>query len=101
MDFLELTIKIDPKGNIMTETFQKPMNLFLYITPNSAHSPGLMKGLVFGLLNTYYIQNSKIENFYKMIRLLFQRLQDRGQKAEDLQEISLEAVEKNKKLQYG
>ena len=94
MDFLDLTIKIDSMGNITTETYQKPMNLFLYITPNSAHPPGLMKSLVFGLLNTYYIQNSKIDNFYKMIRLLFNRLQDRGHKAEDLQDLFLDAVDK-------
>ena len=70
------------------------MNLFLYITPNSAHPPGLMKSLVFGLLNTYYRQNSNIDDFYMMIGLLYKRLQDRGHKAEDLQDLFLDAVEK-------
>ena len=53
-----------------------------------------MKSLVFGLLNTYYIQNSRIDNFYKMIRLLFSRLQNRGHKAEHLQDLFLDAIEK-------
>ena len=53
-----------------------------------------MKSLVFGLLNTYYIQNSEINDFYKMIGLLFKRLQDRGYKADDLQDLFLDAVEK-------
>ena len=71
------------------------MNLFLYITPHSDHPPGLMKSLVFGLLHTYYIQNSLVEHFYEMVHLLFRRLQYRGHKTNDLQVLFLDAVEKN------
>ena len=37
-NFLDLTISIDTLGHITTKTYQKPMNLFLYIPKNSTHS---------------------------------------------------------------
>ena len=40
--FLDLTISIE-KGKITTATYQKPMNLYLYLTAQSNHSPGLIK----------------------------------------------------------
>ena len=94
VNFLDLTITIDGNGNISTKTYQKPMNLFLYIPPHSAHPPGLMKSLVFGLLNTYFLQNTFSEDFFSMVRHLFNRLINRGHKAEDLRELFLEAVQK-------
>lgn len=39
VDSLDLTIQIDQQGCISTKTFQKSMNLFLYIPPHSAHPP--------------------------------------------------------------
>lgn len=78
VDFLDLTITINEQGFISTKTFQKSMNLFLYITPHSAHPPGLMKSLVFGQLLTYYKQNTLQSDFIELTTLLFQRLLDRG-----------------------
>jgi hypothetical protein len=37
-DFLDLTLEIK-NGCIVTKTYEKPTNLFLYIPPTSAHSP--------------------------------------------------------------
>ena len=54
---------IDEKGNLITKTYQTPMNLFLYIPPHSVHPPGLMKSFIFGLLQTYYFQNTAAEFF--------------------------------------
>ena len=63
VDFLDLTITIAPNGYITTRTFQKKMNLFLYIPSNSAHPPGLLKSLIFGLLLTYFNQNKDTNDF--------------------------------------
>jgi len=49
VDYLDLTI-ILKNGRITTKTYQKAMNLYLYIPPHSAHPPGMIKGMVYGLL---------------------------------------------------
>jgi len=47
--FLDLNLQmIDNK--IHTNTFQKALNLYLYIPPRSAHPPSCLKGLVTGEL---------------------------------------------------
>ena len=77
VDFLDLTLII--KGNrIVTKTYQKPQNPYLYLPPHSAHAPGTMKGVIFGLLRTYYRQNSKFSDFVLISRLFFKRLVSQG-----------------------
>jgi hypothetical protein len=77
--FMDLTIRIDPTTRHLTfETFQKTMNLYLYIPPNSAHPEGLLRGLIFGRMRAYWIQNTDKKNFVRMARLLCQRLMARG-----------------------
>ena len=39
VDFLDITICLSPTGEITTRTFQKAMNLFVYIPPHSSHLP--------------------------------------------------------------
>ena len=36
VDYLDVTLKIE-NGEIISKTYQKPINLYQYITPNSAH----------------------------------------------------------------
>ena len=92
VDFLDLTVTIAPNGYITTKTFQKKMNLFLYIPSNSAHPPGLLKNLVFGLLSTYFNQNKNTKDFLEMTRLLLRRLLNRGHKYETLEPVFQSAV---------
>ena len=92
VDFLDITISLNPDGEISTRTYQKPENLFLYIPPHSSHPPGLMKSLVFGLLLTYYLQNTLVSDFYKMTQLLFTRLIARGHQSTDLKQLFLDAT---------
>ena len=57
VDFLDLTLTID--GNrIVSKTFQKKMNLYLYIPAASAHPEGCIKGTIFGLIRRYHAQNT-------------------------------------------
>ena len=61
--FLDLTItlllkhtshrSIDDFYSIQFQTFQKPMNLYLYIPPHSAHPPGTIRSLVYNQLRKY------------------------------------------------
>jgi hypothetical protein len=68
------------------------MNLFLYIPAHSAHPPGVLKSLIYGLIKTYQRQNSRVEDFKHNIRLLFGRLIARGHKYNDIITIFQEAA---------
>ena len=94
VNFLDITIKINELNRIETWTYQKPMNLYLYITENSAHPPGMMRGIIFGELKRYHRQNSRREDYLKMVRLLFLRLRARGWGADLLKQWFIAAAKK-------
>ena len=56
-NFLDLSLHIS-NSKILTKTYQKSMNLYLYIPSNSAHPPSCLKGLITGELRRYWLQNS-------------------------------------------
>ena len=71
-DFLDLSLAIE--GNrVVTKTFQKPANPYLYIPPHSAHPKGMINGIIFSLLRTYWRQNTKYSDFVHYSSLLFKR----------------------------
>ena len=76
--FLDLVISISPEGTVSTKTYQKPMNLYLYLLPSSAHQKNTMRGVIFGELKRYYWQNTDKQDYVDVARLFFQRLLDRG-----------------------
>ena len=69
LDFLDLTIWIK-NGRIMTRTYKKPNQSYLYILPHSVHPPGCIKGTMYGLIQKYYEQNSRYNDFAQMTQLL-------------------------------
>ena len=72
VDFLDLTLTIE--GNrIVTKTYQKPENPYLYIPPHSAHPAGMINGIIYSLLRTYWRQNTKYSDFVHFSSLLFRR----------------------------
>ena len=91
-NFLDLTINIDKNGHISTKTYQKPMNLFLYIPNNSSHPPGMTKSLIYGLLRTYYIQNTHHQDFINNAIKLYRRLLHRGHTRTNLNIMFTEAA---------
>jgi hypothetical protein len=83
VDFLDLTLTIDPTTRrIHTKTFQKPMNLYLYLPPNSAHPPGVLRSTVYGCLRRYWFQNSRVADFQAIVRAFARRLVARGHNRE-------------------
>ena len=76
--FLDLVISISPEGTVSTKTYQKPMNLYLYLLPSSAHQKNTMKGVIFGELKRYYWQCTDKKDYVDVARLFFQRLLERG-----------------------
>jgi hypothetical protein len=77
VDFLDLTLTI--RGNkIVSRTYRKEMNLYLYTPPASAHPAGCIKGTVSGLVCCYYAQSTSHHDFVHFVRLLYRRLLLRG-----------------------
>ena len=92
-NFLDLTITYNPTlHKLHFKTFQKPENLYLYIPPNSAHPPGVIKSLIFGLLRKYKLQNSSVNDFNNIKNKLFARLLARGHSQKDILPIFKEAL---------
>ena len=49
IDFMDLTLSI-ADGRVTTSLYEKPSNLHLYIPPHSCHPPGLLPGVVHGMI---------------------------------------------------
>ena len=92
VNFLDLTVSIGENRRIKTKTFQKPLNLHLYIPPSSAHPPGMLRGLIFGTLRRFWTQNTNINDYRNITTKFAGHLMDRGYKREEIaplfQEIS-------------
>jgi hypothetical protein len=69
VNFLDLMISIN-HGEITFCTYQKLMNLYHYIPLHSAHPPGLIRGMIYGLVKTYYYQNSRDRDYIIILSLL-------------------------------
>jgi hypothetical protein len=93
VDFLDLTITIDPHGHITTCTFQKKMNRYLYIPPTSAHSPSILYGLIFGTMHRYFWQNSDPLRFKHFADCFFRHLLQRGHSWDSLAPLFASAAE--------
>jgi hypothetical protein len=72
-NFLDLQISIS-NGKIHTKTFQKPLNLYLYIPPTSAHPLSCFKGLITGEILRYWLQNTQQEDFINITQQFIQLL---------------------------
>ena len=93
VDFLDLTLTVE--GNkVVTKTYQKPENPYLYIPPHSAHPAGMINGIVFSLLRTYWRQNTKYSDFVHFSSLLFRRHCLQGWDQEVLRQVFSSALNK-------
>jgi hypothetical protein len=91
VDFLDLTLTIEG-SRIVSKTFQKAMNLYLYIPPASAHPEGCIKGTVYGLINRYYAQNTYRKDYLDVVVKLYRRLLARGWDRVFIRQLILEAT---------
>jgi len=63
LEFLDLTVFINHNNCLEFKTFRKPMNLNIYLPPNSAHPPDVIRSIIFGRVRAYFLHNSSSENF--------------------------------------
>ena len=68
--FMDMTIEIED-GKIMTKLYAKPLALYLYIPPNSAHAPGVHTGLIFGNVLQIFQLNSRESDIINDLRLFY------------------------------
>ena len=93
VDFLDLTITIN-NGKLETKTFQKALNLYLYLPPSSAHPSNNIKSTVYGLVRRYYAQNTHRRDYIYFVKLLYRRLLARGWDADFIKPLIMKACEK-------
>ena len=82
-NFMDVTLSI-VDDRIESTLFEKKMALYLYIPPHSAHSPGVLAGLVMGnVLRIYQLCSSKHDSTIKL-KEFYRRLLRRGYKPSTL-----------------
>jgi hypothetical protein len=89
--FLDLNITIK-NSSIIFSTNQKPLNLYFYIPPSSAHPTSCLKGLIKGEPQWYWLQNQR-QDFEELVIKFIERLHTRGHSIKDLNQIFLQAAE--------
>jgi hypothetical protein len=77
IDFLDLTLTLQ-RGRISCSLFEKKLNLYLYLPPHSAHPPGVLKGLVTGMIIRIMRLVSDPSERRSDVQNLFYRLVARG-----------------------
>jgi hypothetical protein len=78
IDYLDITIRLDSTNKIKTTLFKKPLNLYLYLPPHSAHPPGVLTGLIYGMIRRAYRLTSNPVDCRKYLSKFFTRLRFRG-----------------------
>ena len=91
--FLDLTLTIR-NGYVQAKTYQKPLNLHLYIPAHSAHLPSVAKSLIYGQIRRFWLQNTKQADFVDLTGKFFTHLKNRGYSTEFLETAFLQAAEK-------
>jgi hypothetical protein len=92
-DFLDLGLYIKD-GFIHSRTYEKAMNLHLYIPRHSAHSPSVLKSLIHGQLRRFWLQNSNKDDYVNSAYRFLNHLVNRGYDQEELKPHFLEASDK-------
>ena len=88
-----MTVNLDVKsGKLSTVSFQKAQNLHSYLPSYSAHSQDCLRGMIFGFVRRYWLQNTNPEDYSYMIKLFAKRLTARGHSLPTVNKIITEAA---------
>jgi hypothetical protein len=91
VDFMDLTLSIK-EDKIITTLYEKPSNFHLYIPPHSCHPPGLLRGMVYGMVNRLYTLVSDEDDIRTRTIATFRHLQRRGYQPRDLHPLFSSAI---------
>ena len=92
VEFLDLNIIIN-KGNLLTYTYEKPHNLFLYIPFTSSHSSFCKRSLIWSLCYRFYHLNDRDQDYILQVNKLYKRLLKRGYPPANTKRIIIEATQ--------
>ena len=81
--FLDLDITFTDQ-KFHTKIFEKDLNLHLYIPPHSCHSPGVLKGFIFGSIHRAKNLHSNPKDIPSFIKKTYYRLRHRGHSSNSL-----------------
>ena len=97
VNFMDLTIKI-VGSRIETTLYEKPMALYLYIPPHSAHPPGVHTGHIFGKVLRIHRLCTHQDDVNERIRVFFCRCMQLGHNASDLLPLFTQAIKNARKF---
>jgi hypothetical protein len=94
LEFLDLTLKIQD-NKIVTSLYEKKLNLYLYLPPHSCHPPGMIRGLVIGMIFRIKRLTSDETQIFPAIQQFYNRLLARGYSSYILIPIFQDAMKRN------
>jgi hypothetical protein len=96
-DYMDLTITI-VGDRLHTSLFEKPMALYLYIPPHSAHPPGCWKGQIYGEVLRIHRLCSDEDDITNRVITCFRRWTARGHSPQKLVPVFKRALENARKF---
>ena len=96
--FLDMNITIQPDGKLETVLYEKPMALYLFIPPHSAHPPGVLTSHVYGNILRIFRLNSNEKDVIQDSVTFFRRFLERGHNCDILKPLFLKAITNARKF---
>ena len=78
INFLDLQITLHPNNTFTTTLYEKPMNLYQYLPPTTAHAPSVLRGFITGLVLRIFRLTTLYADQQTAVQNLFDRLLARG-----------------------
>jgi hypothetical protein len=88
IDFLDVTIRLDARMSVRFTPFEKPLNLYLYLPPHSAHPPGVLARLIYGMICRTYSLTTDPTDCQSYLRNFYTGLRNRGYSKDTLLPLS-------------
>jgi hypothetical protein len=92
--FLDITLSFTAENNITSCTYQKPLNLYLYIPPTSAHPSSCFTGTIVGNILRCWRQNYNLADYRRLVTEFAIHLESRGYAISDIERAMLSAATK-------
>jgi hypothetical protein len=92
--FLDLTLSFTAMNTITSCTYQKPLNLYLYIPPTSAHPNSCFTHTIFGNILRFWRQNPNLGDYRRLVAKFATHLEIRGYAISDVERAILSAATK-------
>ena len=89
--FVDMAISIE-NGKVETAIYSKPLALYLYIPPHFCHSPGILPGIVYGMVLQIHQLCTKEMDVDKEMYLFVRRVLDRRHNLDENKTIFSNAI---------